>query len=51
MATDYKIYGEIYILAIILYPLKKLYYFALIDWQGNIDYMACHHDILEQEFC
>ena len=30
--TDYKTYGNIYALAIILYPSKKLRYFTLIDW-------------------
>jgi hypothetical protein len=37
--TDYEPYGDIYALAMILCPSKKLRYFASTDWQGEIDYV------------
>lgn len=49
-ATDYETYGDIYALATILCPSKKLRYFTSTDWQGNIDYVARYRDVLEREF-
>ena len=34
--TNYKCYGNIYVIAIILAPLKKLCFFKTKDWQGDI---------------
>ncbi|KAG0155226.1 hypothetical protein PDIDSM_800 [Penicillium digitatum] len=37
-ATEYEPYGDIYALATIFSPSKKLRYFSSTDWQGDIDY-------------
>ncbi|KAJ5300184.1 hypothetical protein N7508_007427 [Penicillium antarcticum] len=49
-ATDHESYGEIYALATILCPSKKLRYFASTDWQGEIDYVKHYHGVLKREF-
>jgi hypothetical protein len=49
-ATDYESYGDIYALATILCPSKKLRYFASSDWQGDIDYINHYHGVLKREF-
>jgi hypothetical protein len=49
-ATDYESYGDIYALATILCPSKKLRYFASIDWQGEIDYVKYYHGVLSESF-
>lgn len=48
--TDDESYGDIYALATILCPSKKLRYFASIDWQGEIDYVKHYHEVLKREF-
>ncbi|KAG0160746.1 hypothetical protein PDIDSM_8276 [Penicillium digitatum] len=37
-ATEYEPYGDIYALATIFSPSKKLRYFSSTDWQGDVDY-------------
>ncbi|CEJ58345.1 hypothetical protein PMG11_07004 [Penicillium brasilianum] len=49
-ATDHESYGDVYALATILCPSKKLRYFALTDWQGEIDYVKHYHGVLKREF-
>ncbi|KAJ9482098.1 hypothetical protein VN97_g11345 [Penicillium thymicola] len=49
-ATDYEPYGDIYALATIFSPSKKLRYFASTDWQGNIDYVNHYQEVLNREF-
>lgn len=48
--TDYESYSDIYTLATILCPSKKLRYFASSDWQGDIDYINHYHRVLKREF-
>ncbi|KAJ5764738.1 hypothetical protein N7520_004297 [Penicillium odoratum] len=49
-ATDYESYGDVYALATILCPSKKLRYFASSDWQGEINYVDHYHGVLKREF-
>lgn len=49
-ATDYEPYGDIYALATIFSPSKKLRYFSSTDWQGDIDYVNRYQEVLSREF-
>jgi hypothetical protein len=49
-ATDTEAYGNIYAIATILSPSKKLQYFGSKDWKGEIDYQAQYRKVLEKEF-
>ena len=48
--TDYKCYGNIYVIATILALSKKLCFFKTKDWQGNIDYARRYRGRLKEEF-
>ena len=48
--TDYECYGDIYAIATILAPSKKLRFFKTKDWQGDIDYARRYCGRLEEEF-
>ncbi|KAG0160344.1 hypothetical protein PDIDSM_7871 [Penicillium digitatum] len=43
-------YGDIYALATIFSPSKKLRYFSSTDWQGDIDYANRYQEVLSREF-
>ena len=55
-ATDTESFGQVYALATILCPSKKLYYFNSDDWKGEdeygqpVDYMKIYKDALIKEF-
>jgi ribosomal protein S15P/S13E len=49
-ATDKEAYGDIYAIATILSPSKKLRYFTTKDWQGEVDYAKQYREVLEKEF-
>lgn len=49
-ATDKEAYGDIYAIATILSPSKKLRYFTTKDWQGEVDYAKQYRKVLEKEF-
>ncbi|KAG0159953.1 hypothetical protein PDIDSM_7480 [Penicillium digitatum] len=49
-ATEYEPYGDIYALATIFSPSKKLRYFSSTDWQGDIDYANRYQEVLSREF-
>ncbi|KAG0160238.1 hypothetical protein PDIDSM_7765 [Penicillium digitatum] len=44
-ATEYEPYGDIYALATIFSPSKKLRYFSSTDWQGDIDYANRYQEL------
>ena len=48
--TDYECYGDIYAIATILAPSKKLRFFKTKDWQGDVDYTRRYRGRLEEEF-
>jgi ribosomal protein S15P/S13E len=48
--TDYKCYGDIYAIIMILAPSKKLCFFKTKDCQGDIDYARQYCGRLEEEF-
>ena len=48
-ATDAERFGEIYAMATILAPSKKLRFFTTKDWQGH-DYVTQYRECLEKEF-
>jgi hypothetical protein len=50
IATDKEAYGNIYAIATILSPSKKLQYFATKDWKGKVDYAKQYREVLEKEF-
>ncbi|KAG0154680.1 hypothetical protein PDIDSM_248 [Penicillium digitatum] len=47
-ATEYEPYGDIYALATIFSPSKKLRYFSSTDWQGDIDYANRYQEVLSE---
>ncbi|KAG0156602.1 hypothetical protein PDIDSM_3783 [Penicillium digitatum] len=47
-ATEYEPYGDIYALATIFSPSKKLRYFSSTDWQGDIDYANRYQEVLSR---
>ncbi|KAG0155346.1 hypothetical protein PDIDSM_921 [Penicillium digitatum] len=49
-ATEYEPYSDIYALATIFSPSKKLRYFSSTDWQGDIDYANRYQEVLSREF-
>lgn len=50
-ATDREEYGNIYAIATILSPSKKIQYFATKDWRGgDIDYVKHYRGVLEEEY-
>jgi hypothetical protein len=49
-ATDHEFYGDVYGIATILAPSKKLRFFNSEDWKGNINNGARYRDCLEKEF-
>ncbi|KAG0154761.1 hypothetical protein PDIDSM_329 [Penicillium digitatum] len=49
-ATEYEPYGDIYALATIFSPSKKLRYFSSTDWQSDIDYANRYQEVLSREF-
>lgn len=49
-ATDKEAYGDIYAIATILSPSKKLRYFTTKDWQGGVDYVKKYRQSLERKF-
>lgn len=49
-ATDYEPYGDVYALATIFCPSKKLRYFASTDWQGDVNYVDHYQEVLKREF-
>ncbi|KAI2734874.1 hypothetical protein DTO013E5_9593 [Penicillium roqueforti] len=49
-ATEYEPYGDIYALATIFSPSKKVRYFSSTDWQGDIDYVNRYQEVLNREF-
>ncbi|KAJ5117352.1 hypothetical protein N7448_010984 [Penicillium atrosanguineum] len=49
-ATDDEAYGDMYAIATILAPSKKLRFFTTRDWRGEIDYVQRYRDCLEKEF-
>lgn len=48
-ATDTERFGDIYAMATILAPSKKLRFFTTKDWQGH-DYVTQYRECLEKEF-
>lgn len=48
-ATDSEAYGDIYAIATILAPSKKLKFFTTKDWQGH-DYVKQYQECIEREF-
>lgn len=48
-ATDSEAYDDIYAIATILAPSKKLRFFTTKDWQGH-DYVTQYRECLEREF-
>jgi ribosomal protein S15P/S13E len=49
-ATDTGAHGDIYAIATILSPSKKLQYFTNKDWKGEIDFVKQYRKVLEKEF-
>jgi hypothetical protein len=49
-ATDIEAHGDIYAIATILSPSKKLQYFTNKDWKGEIDFVKQYRKVLEKEF-
>lgn len=49
-ATDDEAHGDIYAIATILAPSKKLRFFTTRDWRGEIDYVQRYRDCLEKKF-
>jgi hypothetical protein len=50
-ATDHEAYGDIYAIATILSPSKKLQFFRSKDWRGeDVDFAKHYRKVLEKEF-
>lgn len=50
-ATDHEAYGDIYAIATILSPSKKLQFFRSKDWRGgDVDFAKQYREVLEKEF-
>jgi ribosomal protein S15P/S13E len=49
-ATDTQGYGNIYAIATILSPSKKLQYFTNKEWKGEVDFVKHYRKVLEKEF-
>jgi hypothetical protein len=50
-ATDHEAYGDIYAIATILSPSKKLQFFRSKDWRGqDVDFAKKYQEVLEREF-
>lgn len=48
--TDHECYSDIYAIATILAPSKKLRFFKTKDWQSDVDYAGRYRGRLEEEF-
>lgn len=49
-AIETEAYGNIYAIAAILSPSKKLQHFGSKDWKGEVDFQAQYRKVLEKEF-